>query len=371
MLFRIGNLVIKEIIQFGRDRFFASFTLLFPVFQLVMLAQATGRGITHLPTAIWDQDQSVLSRQLITALDVTEELDVLYHPQRPSEANDLLAEGKATVVVIIPAGFERDLMRPASSPQVQIMADGANNIMASVGLSAAEGVIADFARQLYATTIQVSAIPIELRAAIRFNPSLDIQLHTIPAQVGFIIYQVTLAVAATALARERELGTLEQLAVTPLSRFELITGKAIPAAVLGFFDFLLMLGVMVYSFHVPLRGSVALLLGVTLLFITVEIGWGMVISSISHTQQQAILMVFIVAMTDVSLSGYMVPVKNMPSLLRALSLSSAIRHYLTVLRAIMLKGAGLDVIWPEVLALLGLALTVSTISLLTVHRRLD
>jgi len=132
-----------------------------------------------------------------------------------------------------------------------------------------------------------------------------------------------------------------------------------------------MLGVMVYGFHVPLRGSVALLLGVTLLFITVEIGWGMVISSISHTQQQAILMVFIVAMTDVSLSGYMVPVKNMPSLLRTLSLSSAIRHYLTLLRAIMLKGAGLDVIWPEVLALVGLALTVSTISLLTVHRRLD
>jgi ABC-2 type transport system permease protein len=262
-------------------------------------------------------------------------------------------------------------MRPASPPQVQIMADGANNIMASVGLSAAEGVIADFTRRLHTATVRVSAIPIELRTAIRFNSSLSIQLQTIPAQVGFIIYQVTLAVAATALARERELGTLEQLAVTPLGRFELITGKAIPAAILGFFDFLLMLGVMVYGFHVPLRGSVGLLLGVTLLFITVEIGWGMVISSISHTQQQAILMVFIVAMTDISLSGYMVPVKNMPWLLRTLSLGSAIRHYLTVLRAIMLKGAGLDVIWPEVLALAGLAVVVGTVSLLTVHRRLD
>ncbi len=371
MFARIWNLVIKEFIQFRRDRFFAAFILLFPVMQLAMLAEATGRGITHLSTAVWDQDRTAVSRQLITALDVTEELDVLYYVNSLEEANDLLAEGKATVVVIIPVGFARDLMRPTEAPQIQVLADATNNVMASVGLSAAEGVITDFAIRQRGRPIQVKALPVELRPNIQFNPVLNIQYHAIPAQVGFIIYQVTLTVAATALARERELGTLEQLAVAPLSRLELITGKAIPAAVLGLLDFLFMLGVMVYGFQVPMRGSVPLLIAITLLFIVVEIGWGMIISSISRTQQQAILLVFIVAMTDISLSGYLVSVKNMPDFLRTISQVSAIRHYLTVLRAIMLKGAGLSVIGRDVLALAALALSASVLSLLTVHRRLD
>ncbi len=371
MLLRIRNLVIKEFIQFRRDRFFAAFILLFPVFQLSLIAQSTSRGWTHLPVAVWDQDRSTLSRQLITALDVTEELDVQYYPQSLAEANTLLVEGKAAIVVVIPAGFSRDLMRPAHPPLIQVIADGANNILASAALSAAEGVITDFARRQSGTSLRFAAVPIELRAAVRFNPAMNIQHQAIPAQMGFIIYQVVLTVAATVLARERELGTLEQLAVTPLNRFELVTGKAIPAAVLGLLDFVLMLGVMIYGFHVPMRGSLPLLFGVTILFIAVEIGWGMLISAISRTQQQAILFVFIVAMTDVSLSGYMVPVKNMPALLQTVSVVSALRHYLAALRAISLKGAGLSAIWPEVAALAGLAVIVSAISLLTVHRRLD
>ncbi|NOZ29754.1 MAG: ABC transporter permease [Chloroflexi bacterium] len=371
MLLRIWNLVTKELIQFERDRLFASFILLFPIIQLIMLAQATSQGITHLATAVWDQDRSALSRQLITSLDITEELDVRFYPQRLQDAEALLAEGKATVVVVIPAGFARDVMRPERPPQVQILVDGSNNVMASVGLATAEGVIAQFANKLSGARIRVATVPLELRPAVRFNPALNFQYQTIPAQVGFIIYQVTLAVAAMALARERELGTLEQLIIAPLSRFELITGKAIPAALLGLIDFVFMFGVMRYGFHVPMRGSIPLLFLVTLLFIAVEIGWGMLISSVSRTQQQAILMVFIVAMTDVSLSGYLVPVKNMPAFLRTISTASAIRHYLTALRSIMLKGAGLDVIWPEVLAMTGLAILAGTISLLTIHHRLD
>ncbi|MCD6289533.1 MAG: ABC transporter permease [Anaerolineae bacterium] len=371
MLFRIWNLVIKEFIQFRRDLTFSTFILLFPAIQLIMLAQATGQGITHLPMAIWDQDHSSLSRQLITALDVTEELDVRYYIQSAEEANRLLAEGKATIVIIIPDHFSNDLMRLNHPPQLQIVADGSNNIMAAVGVSTAEGAISEFSRRLQLAGIHTAVMPIELRPSVRFNPGLNIQYHTIPAQVGFIVYQVTLAVAATALARERELGTLEQLAITPMSRFELVTGKAIPAAILGIIDFLIMFVVMTRGFHVPMRGSILTLLTVTILFIAVEISWGTLISSTSHTQQQAILLVFIVAMTDVSLSGYLVSVKNMPAFLRDISVLSAIRHYLTALRAIMLKGAGLDVIWPEALALAGLATIVGTASLLTVHRRLD
>lgn len=371
MLLRIRNLVIKEFIQLRRNQLFVAFILLFPILQLSLIAQSTGRGWNHLPIAIWDQDRSSLSRQLITALDVTEELDVHYYPQSLAEANALLAEGKATIVVVIPAGFSRDLMRPAHSPQVQIIADGANNLLASNALGAAEGAITEFARRLARASPRLVPIPIELRAAVRFNPALNVQHQAIPAQLGFIVYQVVLTVAATMLARERELGTLEQLAVTPLSGFELITGKAIPAAVLGLLNFVFMLGVMVYGFHVPVRGSLLLLFSITLLFIAVEIGWGMLISAVSRTQQQAILLVFIVAMTDVSLSGYMVPVKNMPVFLQAISIVSALRHYLAALRAIALKGAGLSAIWPEAMALAGLAAAVGIASLALARSRWD
>ncbi|MCS7220388.1 MAG: ABC transporter permease [Anaerolineae bacterium] len=371
MLLRIKNLVIKEFIQLRRDRIFITFILLFPAVQLSLIAQSTSRGWNHLPIAIWDQDHSTASRQLITALDVTEELDVRYHPRSLAEANVLLTEGKATMVVVIPAGFSRDLTRPTRPPQVQIIVDGTNNILASTALGTAEGAITEFVRRLTRASPQFVEMPIELRAAVRFNPAMNVQYQAIPAQMGFIIYEVVLVVAATMLARERELGTLEQLAVTPLSRFELITGKAIPAAVLGLLNFAFMLGVMVYGFHVPMRGSLLLLFGVTLLFIAVEIGWGMLISAISRTQQQAILLVFIVAMTDVSLSGYMVPVKNMPAFLQAISILSALRHYLAALRAIALKGAGLSAIWPEVMALAGLAVAAGMASLALARSRWD
>lgn len=371
MLLRTRNLIIKEFIQFGRDRFFALFILLFPTLQLILIANATGQGWDHLPAAVWDQDRTELSRRLTTALDVTQELDVVFYPQNLEEANALLATGKATVVVIIPTGFARDLLGPGAAPAVQVTIDGANNLIAGVALTASEGAINDFARRLMEEGGSSRAAPIEVQSTVRFNQTLNIQHQAIPAQVGLIVYQVTLAVAAISLARERELGTLEQLAVTPLRRFELITGKAMPAAALGLFDFLVLLGVMIYGFGVPMRGSWPLLLLATFIFIAAEIGWGMLISALSHTQQQAILIVFIVAMTDVSLSGYMVAVKNMPSLLRALSFGSAIRHYLTILRVIMLKGAGLETIWPELAALAGIAIIVGALALAALRQRLD
>lgn len=371
MWLRIWNLIVKEFIQFGRDRFFAAFMLLFPVTQLVMLAQATGSGVTHLPTAVWDQSRSALSRSLITALDVTEELDVRYFPASLEEANELIASGKASVVVIIPADFDQAFMRAARPAQIQVMADGSNTMVSGVGVSAAEGVISDFVQRQQLGSAQINVVPIELRTSVHYNPALNVQYHTVPAQAGFIIYQVTLAVAATVLARERELGTLEQLAVTPLRRLELITGKAILPAMLGMLNFWLMMAVMIYGFRIPMRGSFVLLTVATLLFIAVEVGWGMMISAISRTQQQAILMVFIIAMTDVSLSGYIVPVKNMPSFLQSISVASAIRHYLTLLRAVMLKAADWAAVWPDLAALAGLAVAVGTISLLLTQDRLD
>jgi ABC-2 type transport system permease protein len=212
---------------------------------------------------------------------------------------------------------------------------------------------------------------IDFRTNVRFNPTMDIRAYSVPAQLGFITYQVTLAVAALGLARERELGTLEQLMVTPLRHFELTVGKGIPAIAIGGVNFAVMWFISLVVFQVPMNGSPLLLAALTLLFVTTEVSWGLVISSISRTQQQAILFVFIQAMVDMTFSGFMVPVKNMPALLQFISRFVPLQHYLSIVRGIMLKGAGLGELWPHVVALILLSLGMGFVALRSVSRRLE
>ncbi|MEJ2559919.1 MAG: ABC transporter permease, partial [Anaerolineae bacterium] len=326
MLARTWHIIIKEFIQLSRDRLLTLFLFTFPAMQLVLMAQATGSGATNLSTAILDQDHSHTSRELAQALDNTEELVLCYFPANQGEVTHLLDSGQATVAVVIPPDFERDLFDPDASPQVQIIADGSNSMAGNVGLGTAEGVIKDYLYRLMAEKGKSSASGIlpglNLRPTVRFNQTLDGRKYAIPSQVAFIVYQVTLAVAALTLARERELGTLEQLSVTPLRHFELLTGKAIPSAMIGLIDFTLMLFIIVNAYNIPMRGSWGLLFALTTLFVAVEVSWGMMISSISRTQQQAVLLVFLLAMTDVTLSGYLVPVDRMPLGLKAVSVFS-------------------------------------------------
>jgi len=378
MLARIRNLIIKEFIHYSRDRLLTVFLLLVPMLQLVLLAQATGRGINHLTTAVLDLDHSSYSRRLIAALDNTEDLDVLYYPANPEELQQLLDLGQADVGVVIPRGFAQVLIGGSSSRQIQVLVDASNSAVGVTALRAAGRVIGDFiheqmARRAAKTGLRElsSGSLIELRTSIHFNPTLNIRHYMIPAQVGFIIYQVTLSVASLGLARERELGTLEQLMVTPLRRWELILGKAIPALVVGTVNFFFVISIARLVFEVPMRGSFALLLALTLPFLAVETSWGVLISTVSRTQQQAILFVFVQAMVDVAFSGYLVPVKNMPALLRTIAQFSPMQHYLVIIRSVMLKGTGIEVLWPRAAILLALSLGVAVIAWLNVSKRLD
>lgn len=371
MLARIWHIIIKEFIQFSRDRLLMMFLFTIPVMQLVLLAQVTGSGVANLATAILDQDNSWTSRGLTQALDNTEELAIYYFPTSEGEMNRLVDGGQAALAVVIPPGFERDLFDPNASPRVQIIVDGSNSYGGGAGLGTAEGAVNSYLQRLLAAR-SPGALPApgfpDLRVAIRFNQSLDHRDYAIPAQLAFIVYQVTLSVASLGLARERELGTLEQLIVTPLRRFELLTGKAIPSAIIGLVDFAIMLFIVVGVYNVPMKGSWGLLFLLTALFVVAEVSWGMMLSSISRTQQQAILFVFLLAMVDITLSGYLVPVENMPLGLKIVSIFSPIRHHMTILRAIMLKGANLTTLWPEALALVALAIGMAHVSLRNVAR---
>lgn len=371
MLTRTGNLIIKELIQFGRDRLLTGFILLAPALQLILMAQSIERGINEQPMAIMDLDRSRLSRQLITALDNSEDLRARFYVESISEVQDLLDKGSARLAVIIPAGFARELGSAGTPQYIQVIADATNTIAASTTLSAATGIVGRFSADLAASYGSIVPEFIDFRTNVRFNPTLDIRNFSIPAQLGFIVYQVTLAVASLGLARERELGTLEQLMVTPLRRFELALGKGIPAIAIGGLNFVVMWVISLTVFRVPMNGSPLLLAGLTLLFIMAVVCWGMVISTISRTQQQAILFVFIQALMDVAFSGFLVPVKNMPSFLQTISRLVPLQHYLVVIRAVMLKGAGLHELWPQVTALAALSLIMGLVALRLVAHRVE
>ena len=350
MLKRIRNLVRKELIQLRRDWVLTTFIVTLPVLQLVLLARSTTSSITALGVAVVDRDRSAASRRAVEALGNREQLEVRGFSPTVEEAEAMLDRGEAILMLVIPEDFAESLQQLEDGPSVQLVADGSNDLMADVALSVAQEALTAFARDRNLAQGESSRSLIDLRSSVRFNPGFDVKLFTVPAQVGFIVYQVTLAVASIGLARERELGTLEQLIVTPLTRLELVVGKAVPALIVGMLNFLSMLAVAMWGFGVPMRGSAWLLLALTLLFVAAEIGYGILISGVAHTQQQAILLVFVLAMVDMAFSGYLVPIKNLPAELQLIAQAVPLRHYLTIIRSVMLRGAGMDALWPHAAA---------------------
>lgn len=371
MLRRIRNLVRKELIQLGRDWVLTAFIITLPALQLLLLARSTTASITNLSVAVVDRDRSAASRSAVEALGNREQLEIPRLAATIDEAGRLLDRGEAILAVVIPEDFSEALTRPGGSPSVQVITDGSNDLMAGIALSAAREALTGLGRQEALNPAGGSPSLIDLRVTVRFNPALDVKIYTVPAQVGFIVYQVTLAVASIGLARERELGTLEQLIVMPLTRWELVVGKAVPALIVGMVNFLAMWAMAMWGFGVPMRGSPWLLLALTLLFVAAEIGYGIFISSIAHTQQQAILLVFVLAMVDMAFSGYLVPIKNLPAGLRMVARVVPLYHYLTVIRNVMLRGAGLDVLWPHALAVLVVGALVTAFAVRNLSGRLD
>jgi ABC-2 type transport system permease protein len=371
MIVRVWNLVGKELVQFRRDLLLSAFILLAPALQLILMARNIERGITEQPLVMLDLDHSPQSREITVRLDNSEELRVQYHVQSMGEVRDLLDHGDARVAVVIPAGFGRELAGGRAPQQVQVIADATNSLAASTVIGSASGVVGRFTSDLAAGQGIVATEVIDFRADVRFNPTMDFRDFSVPAQLGFITYQVTLAVAALGLARERELGTLEQLMVTPLRHTELALGKGIPALAIGWLNFAAMWVIAMTVFQVPMNGSPLLLALLTLVFISAVVAWGLVISAVSRTQQQAILFVFILAMMEITFSGFIVPIKNMPTFLQFVSRFSPLRHYLVIVRGIMLKGTTLAELWPSVMGLALLSIVAGFVSIRIVTRRID
>lgn len=368
VLRRIWQLVWKELRHYRRDRLLTPFIILGPILLLALMGWASAREVEHRPIAILDQDRSQASRGLITALSNVREVKIRRYLDSKSDLQQSLERGQVMLVVNIPPGFARALQGDGGPPTVQLIADGSHALPSKIALNAAEGAIRAWDQKRVASTSLGSSPVVQVHVSVYYNPGLKFGTSAIAAELGFSVYMVTLMAAAAGIARERELGTLEQLAVTPLRNIELIIGKAIPTVVIASFDFALMLPLVIYGFHIPLRGSVVLLVALTLLFILVELSWGLVISALSQTQQQAFLFVFMLTMMDMAFSGYIVSVKNLPPPLRMASNLFPIKHYLIIVRGIMVKGVQLRHLRQEIGALIGLGLASLTMALLRLRR---
>lgn len=350
----ILNLAWKEILQLFRDRLLLFFMITIATVQLVLIAEATGAGIRGIKLAVWDQDQSPLSQELITTLDNSEEFILTFRAQSYGEIQDLMNQGRAGAALMIPPDFSRSVTRPDTRVTLAAIVDGTNAIVASSVLGVIEGAIGDFIAQLAAQSpSQPGGIDVKVETA--FNPTLNIRWSSLTAQLPFILYQIVLVVAAVGFVRERELGTMEQLIVTPISRLDLMLGKGLMALLVGIVNFFLLILVIKEGFQIPLRGDVTSFALIGLVFIVTEIGVGTLISVITTTQQQAILIVFLLAMLEMSLSGFLVPTENMPAFMQFFASLSPLQHFTAISRAVFLKGATLLMMLNHVIPMLLLA----------------
>jgi ABC-2 type transport system permease protein len=358
MLYRIWTLTLKELIQLARNPFLVFLVTLGPLTEMSLIAWSTASPIEHLPTAVVDLDRSQDSRDLLVALDNTKTFDFRYFPESADSARPLVESGLVVGTLVIPSGYGDRVSTPfGETATLSFILDGSDPVAAQAELAALEGTV-DAQSQKIATqwmagnSLLTSLIQPRLR--VRFNEELKKSVYTVPSELGLILFAIGLMLSSIAIARERELGTLEQLRVSPIRHFELIVAKVIPVVVLSYFSFILMLSVALTVFGLPMRGSWALLLGSSTIFLFVELSIGLTISAVSSNQVQGMLGAMMWVMTEFLFSGYGVPVDNMPFVLQKAANIFPIYHYMIIFRAVLLKGVGFETVWPQILA--GLAI---------------
>jgi len=363
MIRQILNIAWKELLQIRRDKFLLIFLILAPSLQLALISRNTSRGLSDVPVAVLDLDQTAISREFISELDVTQEMVMAEYPRTREALQRLLDDGKVQVGLVIPAGFERQFNSPTETPaQLQALVDGTNIMIGGNADPVLRGVLSHLVDRHVQRPPGVDLGGIQVHSNALFNPTFNIQWFVIPSTLAFITYQVALVLAATGFVREKEIGTLEQLLITPIRRLELIIGKALPPIILSILNFLLLMAVQTWGYHIPIRGSFALLMLLATLAIIAIVGVGTVISIITQTQQQAVLLVFLFAILEVTISGYMLPVENMPLIMRGLAQVSTLQHFMTASRNIILRGSTLRMVLPHLLALGGIAAATGAIA---------
>jgi ABC-2 type transport system permease protein len=374
MWVRIYHILLKEFLQGFRDPRMKGVIFIAPVIQLLLFGYAVSTDVRNVSTAVYDLDQTRESRELLSRFFSSGYFQAKEEVTHVSRIRNLMDRGKVSAAIQINRGFASALASHQKIP-IQLIVDGTDSNTATVTVSYAAQIVRDYNKDLELEAIGLpegTALSkgIDLRSRTWFNINLESRMFYLPGVIALIGMLITLMLTSMAIVREREIGTMEQLMVTPLRPIELILGKLLPFALIALFDMTLITAVAVFWFEVPIKGSLFLLLASMLLFLLPSLGIGLFISTISTTQQQAMMTTFFFFFPANLLSGFAFPIENMPEIVQWITYVNPLRYFLVIIRGIFLKGIGTDLLWPNMLGLGVLGALVLTLSSLRFTKRL-
>ena len=344
---RLRQMVRKEMKQVVRDPKSRPIIFVSPVVQMILLGYAATTDVKDISTIVVDHDQTVESRALIDAYASTGYFIITKRTDKAQDVVDALAKGDVQMGLTIPPGFAAD-MRSGRGATVQALFDGSDASQATVAQSYSSQIAGRFGAKMVGVKMVGG---VELRSRAWFNPSLESKFFNVPAIMGIQIMMICLILTAMAVVREREIGTLDQLLVSPIKPAELMLGKTIPVLLIGLFHLVIYTGLTIFQFGVPMQGSFMALLLAALLYILSALALGLLISTVSKTQQEAFMLLILVVLPAVMLSGFVSPIESMPKVFQWLTVINPIRYFLEIVRGVFLKGIGVAELWPQYLIL--------------------
>jgi len=374
MFERIKAILIKEFKQVLRDPRMKTVILISPILQIILFGYAANKDIDFIPTAIYDRDNTKESRELLHRFTYSKYFVPKYYIQSEIEENHMLDKGLVNVVLRIDRGFGRDI-KAGKDASIQLALDGSDSNTAMIIAGYAGTIMGTYQYDLlesYASSLGMQfRIPsVDLRDRAWFNENLISRNYYLPGVIASIVTIMSLLLTAMAIVREKEIGTMEQLIVSPLRPLELIFGKLLPFGVIALIQTALITSLGILWFHIPFRGSLPLLVLATCVYLFTTLGTGLFISTISSTQQEAMMSVFLFYMPTFLLSGFAYPIANMPEVIQWFTLINPMRYYLAIIRGIFLKGVGMDILWVNFLVLLVIGIFVITMSTLRFSKKI-
>jgi ABC-2 type transport system permease protein len=374
--YRLISLIRKEFIQIVRDPRTLIMILGIPIMQLLLMGYAATNDVRNVALAVFDQDRSPAARRLLDAYRAADYFLIAYDVHSEEELQELIDAGKARAGLIIPPDYSTKVSGNGTA-QVAFVLDGSDPTVGSTALSAAQLIAQEYSTKILHRRLdrlgQSSNLspPVEARTNVWYNPDLVSAYFMVPGVIAQILYSLTSILTATAVVRERERGTIEQLIVTPIRSWELMIGKIIPYIILAFFNTLEVLALGSWLFDVPIRSDLGMILLLSGLFLFSGLGIGLVASTIANTQQEAMLAIFMTLLPSVFLSGFFFPIEAMPKVLQWISYTVPIRYYLVIIRSLLIKGVGASHLQNEIAALLIFAVVIMTIAIVRFRKRLD
>ena len=373
---RLASIIRKEFIQITRDKRTLVIILIIPIMQLFLLGYSATSDVRNVPLAVFDQCRCAESRSLLDAYRAADYFKLAYDVGSENDIRTLIEQGKARAGMIIPPDYDARLAE--GDAEVAFILDGSDAVAGSTALAAATLIGQQHATSLMMEKLERSGMdvknfkpPLEVRTRVWYNPDLVSSYFMIPGVIGMILFAITAILTATAVVRERERGTIEQLIVTPIRPWELVVGKVVPYVILSLIDTIEVLVIGHWWFGVPVRGDLSLILGCSGLLLLSGLGIGLFASTIANTQQEAMLTVWMTLLPSIFLSGFFFPLEAMPKFLQWVSYIVPLRYYLVILRALLIKGVGAGPIWSEIVALAAFGVVIMTAASVRFRKRLD